>query len=98
MASSPGARRWRGYRLLLRLGDSRPRVGAEGGRPEALFISQIHHREVGPAVANGGGIRNLIAPDDYRVAFDSRAGVDELPVFARDGKAFRLFAIGCLEV
>ena len=64
------------------MGADAPVVGAEGGGGEAFFVVKVAVRVIGPAVADGDGLGDLIAPDTDAVAFDVRVGPDPFFIFA----------------
>src|SRR3954451_5029981 len=79
-------------------GDAGPVVGPERGRGEPLAAIEVANRVVGPGVADGHRVGDLVRPDlDLVLADDPRLRPDELPVARRDGEAAQLGDVEGLE-
>src|SRR5690242_15592623 len=77
---------------------ARPVVGTEGGDREAVAAVQVAVRVVGPGVADGDRVADLVRPDlDLVLADDAAFRPDEFPVDARDGEAAGLGDVERLE-
>src|SRR5258707_9757224 len=87
--------RWESFALG---GHAGPVVGPEGGHGEAFLAVEVADRVVGPGVADGDRVGDLVRPDlDLVLADDLRLGPDELAVAGRDGEAAWLLDIERLE-
>src|SRR5438067_79158 len=79
-------------------GHSGPVVGAEGGGRQALGAEEVADLVVGPGVADGHRLGDLVGPDlDLVAPGDPRLGPDELAVAAGDGEPARLIDVEGLE-
>src|SRR3954471_13542300 len=78
------------HRSLLAGRDHRKVIRSKRRGGQAVFIPEIDHREIGPAIPHGYRPRNRGAVNHDLIAADLRIGPDKFSILTRDCKSLQL--------